>query len=131
MKKFLLSMLVITSSIASAETATFGGQAISAAGGNWYYEGYKALDVGKYDCTSKANFSYTPQDGYKTVKLSKTTKENAAKIEKTCTFSNGDDNGKICLIKAEYKPSKEVKGEFDITKIISVQEQNGKVPCQS
>lgn len=131
MKKILFSLLAIASSIAVAETATFGGQVITAAGSNWYYEGYKALDINKYDCTTKADFSYTPQDGYKTVKLSKATKENAAKIEKSCTFSNGDDNGKICVIKAEYKPSKQVKGEFDLTKIISVQEQNGKAPCQS
>ncbi len=130
MKKIITTLLLLTSSTAFAETATFAGQAISAAGGNWYYEGYKVADIGKYDCTTKVNFSYTPQDGYKSIKLSKTTKENATKIEKACTFSNGDETGKICLIKAEYKPSKEAKGEFDITKVISVQEKSGKLACQ-
>ena len=131
MKKTLLVLLIMTASIVHAETATFVGQVISAAGANWYYEGYKAVSVGKYDCNSKGNFSNTPQDGYKNVKLSKITKENAARIEKACTFSNGEDIGKICLIKAEYTPSKEAKGELDITKVISVQENRGKTPCQN
>lgn len=131
MKNVLLPALMCVSSLVFAETATFAGQAISAAGANWYYEGYKVNAAGKYECSSKGNFSYTPQDGYRNVKLSKITKENAAKIEKTCTFSNGEDTGKICLITAEYKHSQETKGEFDLTKVITVQEKTGKVPCQN
>jgi len=131
MKNLLLTALMCASSLVFAETATFAGQAISAAGANWYYEGYKVNAAGKSECSSKGNFSNTPQDGYKNVKLSKITQENATKIEKTCTFSNGDETGKICLITAEYAPSKEAKGEFDLTKIIKVQEKAGKVPCQN
>ncbi|MBX9865825.1 MAG: hypothetical protein K2Y14_02845 [Burkholderiales bacterium] len=131
MKSVLLPALMCVSSLVFAETATFAGQAISAAGANWYYEGYKVTAAGKYECSSKGNFSYTPQDGYKEVKVSKLTQENATKIEKTCTFSNGEDTGKICLITAEYKHSQETKGEFDLTKVITVQEKTGKVPCQN
>ncbi len=131
MKNVLLPALMCVSSLVFAETATFAGQAISAAGANWYYEGYKVNAAGKSDCSSKGNFSNTLQDGYKELKVSKLTQENATKIEKACTFSNGDETGKICLIKAEYRPSQEAKGEFDLIKVITVQEKAGKAPCQN
>jgi hypothetical protein len=57
-------------------------------------------------------------------------KEGASKIEKVCSFNNGEETGKLCVIKAEYVPSKITKGEFDITKVISVQEKPGKLACQ-
>lgn len=57
MKKVLLTLLMTASSIAFAETATFAGQAISAAGANWYYEGYKVNAAGKYECSRKGNFT--------------------------------------------------------------------------
>lgn len=130
MKKILLPLLILAATNVIAETATFAGEVNSAAGANWYFEGYKQDNGAKIDCKVKASFSNTPQDGYKNLKQSKVVKEGASKIEKVCSFNNGEETGKLCIIKAEYVPSKITKGEFDITKVISVQEKPGKLACQ-
>lgn len=129
MKKLLILLLALATTNVIAATATFAGNVYSAAGANWYFEGYK-LDNGQMDCHTKATFSNTPQDGYKQVKQSQTVMKSAQKVEGVCTPSGDGDNGKLCIIKADYVPSKTIKGEFDITKITTAQEKTGKLTCQ-
>ncbi len=128
-KKNLFAMLLTLPSLGlTAKPITISGTLHSAAGANWYFEGYPVTNGQQFDCKTLVNFSYTPNDGYRSVKLSKTTEATARKLE---DCPNGDtNNGKICIINAEVKPSKDTTNGFDIVSVSSVKVITGKVACE-
>lgn len=127
MKKALLLLLCIYGYV-HAETITLVGNPQSAAGANWYYDGYKMNNDGSYDCSYVATFSYTPQDGYKPVVLSKEVQADSSKIEKICDFSDAD-SGKICVVNANVKKGKD--NINTIIKINNVKQVAGKITCNN